>query len=110
MPSIAAAAAVTRAWFDWIAPAVTSVSAPSRCAAAASSASLRTLLPPNAKSRTSSRLTRRLGPPPIAFDSRVIGSTGEGRDASGTRGIRDAAARSSSMVTSSSYFGGRDLS
>ena len=99
MPSLAAAAAVTRAWFDCTAPAVMSVSAPAACARAATSASFRTLFPPNANEIASSRLTKRRGPPPRIADRRGRGSTGVGRSANESDGMRASAAPSSANVT-----------
>src|SRR5919204_106423 len=57
-----------------------SVSAPSACACAATSASLRTLFPPKANGIESSRFTTRRGPPPSTADNRGRGSTGVGRE------------------------------
>ena len=76
--SLAAAAAVTLAWFDWTPPHVIRVSAPSLSAAAATSCILRTLFPPNANPIASSRFTSRRAPLPIASRSRGSSSTGVG--------------------------------
>src|SRR5262245_49304813 len=74
------------------------VSAPSALARAATSASLRTLLPPKPNGIASSRLTRRRGPPPSAVESRSIGSTSGGRGSNGSDGSRASAARNSAEV------------
>ena len=66
-PSLAAAAAVTRAWFDCTPPHVISVSACRGERVSATSRILRTLLPPNANPIASSRFTSRRGPPPSAL-------------------------------------------
>jgi len=63
IPKRAAAAAVCRQWFDWSAPAVTSVRAPPASASATRNSSFRVLFPPSASPVRSSRLTRRRGPP-----------------------------------------------
>ena len=49
MPSFAAKAAVWRAWFDWVAPCVMTMSAPSSSASAMRNSSFRVLLPPRRK-------------------------------------------------------------
>ncbi len=56
-PSRAAAAAVTRQWFDWGPPAVMRWVTPSRRWGASSSSSFRTLLPPRAKPVSASIFT-----------------------------------------------------
>src|SRR5579872_4010248 len=64
-------------------PVVTSASAPSATACAATNASFRTLLPPNPNGMVSSRLMRRRGPPPSAARRRAISCTGVGVATSG---------------------------
>ncbi len=86
MPSVAAVAAVTRAWFDCTPPAVISVSAPRATASAPTSRIFRTLLPPNANGIASSRLTSSRGPPPSARRKRESSSTGVTYGASGSDG------------------------
>ena len=73
-PHLAAAAAVCRVWFDWIAPTVTSVSAPVRKASPTRNSSLRDLLPPPASPVRSSRLIHRSGPPGGRRNGRAYGS------------------------------------
>src|ERR1700744_4756223 len=75
MPNLAAAAAVWRAWLDWVAPWVMIVSAPLAAASAIRNSSLRVLLPPVARPVQSSRLIQRFGPPRSA-DRFGIGSSG----------------------------------
>ena len=75
MPNLAAAAAVWRAWLDWVAPWVMSVSAPLATASPIRNSSLRVLLPPVDRPVQSSRLIHRRGPP-RCLDSRSIGSSG----------------------------------
>src|SRR6056297_1216257 len=85
MPSLAAAAAVWRAWFDWVAPWVTTISAPSACASAIRYSSLRVLLPPVLRPVQSSRLIQMSGPPRWSL-RRGMYSSGVGRCARRTRG------------------------
>jgi hypothetical protein len=78
MPSRAATAAVTRAWFDCTPPQVISVSAPCATASAPTKASFRTLFPPKPTGSVSSRLMSRRACTPRCAASRSIGSTGDG--------------------------------
>ena len=48
MPTLAAAAATWRVWFDWMPPMVTRVSAPEAMASGTMYSSFRSLLPPKA--------------------------------------------------------------
>src|SRR6185312_6240592 len=88
MPNFAAAAAVWRAWLDWVAPWVMIVSAPWSAASPIRNSSLRVLLPPVARPVQSSRLIQRRGPL-RCFDSRSIGSRGVSRWAKRKRGNRE---------------------
>src|SRR4051812_48830265 len=86
-PSLAAAAAVWRAWLDWVAPWVMTMSAPWARAAAIRNSSLRVLLPPVERPVQSSRLIQSFGPP--RWRERFsMGSSGVGRWPSRTRGKR----------------------
>ncbi len=77
-PCRAAAAAVWRAWFDWIAPIVTSISAPLPSASVTRYSSFRALFPPPAKPVQSSRLIQIAGarPLPLRLGERGNGSNG----------------------------------
>ena len=77
-PARAPAAAVSRQWFDQRRPDVTSVSAPSASAAPTRNSRLRSLLPPNASGRRSSRLIQTSAPPPSAAENRRSGVSGDG--------------------------------
>jgi hypothetical protein len=87
MPSLAAKAAVWRAWFDCVAPWVITISAPIACASAIRNSSLRVLLPPVERPVQSSRLIQISGPPRSRL-SRSSRSSGVGRWARKTRGKR----------------------
>src|SRR5258708_846789 len=62
IPTLRAAAVVSRAWLLWADPQVTNVSAARACACAISYSSLRGLSPPRMRSVRSSRLMKTLGP------------------------------------------------
>src|ERR671931_1026947 len=81
-----------------------SVSAPSACACAATSASLRTLFPPKANGIESSRFTTRRGPPPSTADNRGRGSTGVERETNGSEGKAARAARRSADVNRNALY------
>jgi hypothetical protein len=77
-PSIAAADAVSRQWFDWTAPHVTITSAPASFASCIRNSSFRVLLPPPASGSRSSRLTEHTTPLHTRSLSRGIVSIGVG--------------------------------
>ena len=84
-PSRAPAAAVMRQWFDWPAPTVTRVSAPSVRATPQRCSSLRALLPPIPRPVRSSRFTQSRAPP----GSNGPSSSGVGSVASAAAAARD---------------------
>src|SRR5258708_2827959 len=84
IPTLRAAAVVSRAWLLWADLQVTNVSAARACACAISYSSLRGLSPPRMRSVRSSRLMKTLGPSLLLKCGKD--SKGVGRRVKGTRG------------------------
>src|ERR1700724_2381786 len=90
-PALAATPALARTGFEKGPAPVTKVSAPRRNASATIRSKERTLLPPNATGRRSSRLNHNCGPPSAA-ERRLAGASGVGSVTSDRRGSASSSA------------------